>query len=73
MVRGGSVVRQSWVPRQGDFVLGGKDILSKVVIILIFFIRADGHHLLFYGDNLTTCWSETRELTALSFEIIHEY
>lgn len=67
------MVRQSWVPRQGDFVLGGKDVLSKVVIISGFFIHADGHHLLFHGDSLTTCCSETRELTVLSFEIIHRY
>lgn len=35
------MVRQSWVPTQGDFVLGGKDVLSTVVI-LGFFIHANG-------------------------------
>lgn len=33
---------QGWVPWQGDFVLGGKEVLSKVVNILDFVIHAVG-------------------------------
>ena len=35
------MVRQSWVPTQGDFVIGGKDVLSTVDI-LGFFVHANG-------------------------------